>query len=373
MQSFQRMPYNHLIVEALERLTERAKQGKMSFFAYSMCEGALNSEDGYLGDTSNFHAGYYGLVHCAKRLMEGMERISPKEILDAAGNLYCYNMSMWPINHDFIAWLITVIMMQEQEGIPGPTKICFVWTRAEKSYGGVDEMYRREFFNSVMVPATKLFNVEIAPEAKEGRQVTRFTYGDIVDWARQGKSVPRIKVPDDVMADVARNLNGVQPVTITLRETRVKEWAHRNSSLTEWIKFAEYLQGRGEHVIFVRDYSNADEEITGFETMPTASRDFLVRAALYEHAKCNCFVSNGPATLGLFGSRPWLQFIHCDPGEYYVMNTPEWWWLNHGITKGDQFPWSAPNQRIVWEADTYEAMVKAWEETFPATYSEAAE
>lgn len=373
MQNFHRMPFNHLIVEALERLLDRAKQGRMSFFAYALCEGPSGSEDGYLGDTNNFTSGYYALQHCAKRIMDSLDRLSPKENLEAAGNLYRYDMSAFPINHDFIAWLVNVQMLQRKEGIAGPTKVCFVWTKAERVYGGVDELYRREFFNSVMAPACKLFDIEISPEAKEGRQVTRFTYGSIVDLVKEGQSVPRIQVPEALMEDMRRNLNGIEPVTITLREVQHKQWSHRNSSMTDWIKFAEYLQARGEHVIFLRDYTHADEEITGFETAPEASRDFLIRAALYENAKCNCFVSNGPASLSLFGSRPWLQFIHCDEGEYYLMNTPEWWWINHGITKGEQFPWSTPNQRIVWQADTYEAMVRAWEETFPIPVAEAAE
>lgn len=373
MQKFEKMPFNHLIVDATEKLLERMKEGKVSFFAYALCEGPHYSEDGYLGDTANFHAGHYALHHCAKRLMTAMENMYPKTNMLAPANLYAYDVSAEPINHDFIAWLITAIMMQRAEGAAGPTRVCFLRNVEEEKFGiGIDPAYRAMFCDNVMRPATKLFDVEITPEASGGRRFTRYTYGDIVKWAKQGQEVPRIKVPEPMMQAMAGNLKGVAPVTITLREVDTAQWSHRNSSLTDWLSFADYLQSRGEHVIFLRDHAKADEDITGFETMPAASKDFLVRAALYEQAKCNMFVSNGPHVLALFGSRPWLQFIHCDEGENYLQNTPGWWFVNHGISKGEQYPWSAPNQRIIWEADTYEAMVKAWEEVFPMLAAKAA-
>lgn len=374
MQPFEKMPFNSKIVEALEELLERVKEGRVSFFAYALCEGVHYSEDGYLGDTSCFHAGHYALHHCAKRLMTSMENLYPKTHMDAPANMYAYDMSAEPINHDFIVWMITAMMMQKQDGVEGPTKVCLIRNVDEQKFGTVfDPVYRDTFRDNVMLPAAQLFGVEVTPEAGTGRRFTVYTYRDIVKWARQGQEVPRIKVPEALMEDMRRNLDGVEPVTITLREVATKQWSHRNSSLTDWIRFAEYLEDRGEKVIFVRDYAKADEDITGFETMPAASKNFLVRAALYENAKCNMFVSNGPQVLALFGTRPWLQFIHCDEGEQYPMNTPQWWFVNHGISRGQQYPWSAPNQRIVWEADTFEAMVRAWEETFSVPVAEAAE
>lgn len=373
MQPFEKMPFNEMIVDVLEKLTARAKEGKMNFLAFSLCEGATYNEDGFLGDTSCFHSAHYGLMHCARRMMDNLDLIVPKENLAPPANLYAYDMSTDPSCHDFIPWMITSMMMQAREGVEGPTKLCFIRlsAEAEKNMGSaISAATREEFHRSVMVPATVLFDIEVTPEAKGGRRHAGYTYDKIVTWFREGTPVPRIKVPEALMEDMRSVLNGDEPVTITLREHR--HFTHRNSSLTDWLKFAEYLQDRGERVIILRDYAKADEDIVGFDTMPAASRDFSVRAALYESSKCNLFVSNGPSTLGLFGSRPWLQFIHCEEDERYPQNTPEWWWLNHGIHKGEQFPWSGPNQRIVWEADTFDAMVRAWEEMFPAKVAKVA-
>ncbi len=303
--------------------------------------------------------------------MERLDEACPDERSNEGrpADMYIYDVSKQSISHDFIAWLVTVKMLQAKElGKETKTRLCFL-KKQKEIY--VDAKYREGFFASVMVPALDLFDVERTAEATEGRKIDCCTYCDIVEMAKAGQSVPRIAVPEKLMADMQANLEGKQPVTITLREH--KHWQHRNSSTTDWLRFAHYLEERGEHVIFVRDYANADEDITGFETMPAASKNFLVRAALYENAKCNCFVSNGPATLGLFGNRPWLQFVDVRTDEEYEQNRPDWWLRNHGLAKGDQFPWSAPNQRIIWQPDTYEHMVAAWEETFPAAMAEAAE
>ncbi len=370
MQPFEKMPFNDTCVDTLEKLLDHAKKGRVNFVAYSICEGAQQGYDGFVGEMSAFYTGYYGLQRCSKRLMARLDEACPDERSNEGrpADMYVYDCSKSPISHDFIAWLVTVKMLQAKEGLLGRTKLCFLKKQREFY---VDQEYRAGFFASVMVPALELFDIERTPEAKEGRQIDMFTYCDIVEMAKAGQPVPRIAVPEKLMQDMQANLGGKQPVTITLREH--KHWQHRNSSTTDWLRFAHYLEDRGEHVIFVRDYANADEDITGFETMPAASKNFLVRAALYENAKCNLFVSNGPATLGLFGNRPWLQFVDVHADEEYVQNRPDWWQRNHGLVKGEQFPWSAPNQRIIWQPDTYEHMISAWEETFPVTMAEAAE
>jgi hypothetical protein len=366
---FEKMPFNDTCVETLEKLLDHAKKGRVNFVAFSICEGPLQGYDGFVGEMASFYTGYYGLQRCSKRLMARLDEACPVEqSIEGPPDCYTYDVSKEPISHDFIAWLVTVKMRQAGEGVLGKTKLCFL---KEKTEYYVDTEYRAGFFESVMVPALELFDVERSPDAKEGRRVDCYTYCDIVEMAKAGRPVPRITVPPKLLHDMQANLMGIQPVTITLREH--KHWEHRNSSMTDWLRFAGYLQDHGEHVIFVRDHSHADEDITGFETMPEASKNFLVRAALYENAKCNLFVSNGPATLGLFGGRPWLQFVDVRAEEEYPQNRPDWWLRNHGLAKGEQFPWSASNQRIIWQPDTYENMVAAWEEMFPVAMTEAAE
>lgn len=370
MQKFEKMPYNDVVVAELEMLLGIAKQGKINWFGYSMCEGPLHGYNNFVGEMGSYYAGHYGLIHCADRVKERLNQSpGPVPTRDAPANMWAYEVSAEPVAFDFIAWLVTVKMIQAQAGVEGPTKICFIRNKQADNF--VDPAYRAKFYETVMYPALRLFDCVQDKEAKEGRRNNVYTYKEMVGWSKRGQPVPRIAPPPDIMAGMRANLDGIEPVVITLREHH--HWTHRNSALTDWLKFAEYLHKRGEHVIFVRDYAKADEDIAGFDTMPVASRDLLVRAALYEHAKCNFFVSNGPATLGLFGSRPWIQFIECRDDEIYLQNTPQWWFLNHGIVPGEQFPWCAPNQRIVWKPDTLDAMIEAWEDVFPQMLTEAAE
>jgi hypothetical protein len=151
-------------------------------------------------------------------------------------------------------------------------------------------------------------------------------------------------------------------VTITLRESSY--WTHRNSNLAAWVQFAIDLKKAGERVIFVRDTEKADEQIDGFETCPIASSNILARFALYENSKANLFVSNGPATLALYGSKPWLQFTPVEKdGAPFMGNTPKFWRDSMGVPVGEQYPWSANNQRIVWlyEPETYEGIKWAYD------------
>lgn len=372
MQKFEKMPFNDVCVATIEALLERAKQGRISWLGYAVCEGPLSVDDAFVGDLQCFYSGHFGLQRCANRTMERLNHMAaPTTDLKGEPDSYCYEVSLEPICFDFIPWLINCKMIQAREGVKGPTRIHFLRNKSRDNFA--DPEYRSQFFETVMYPAIGLFGCVHDIEAgMKSRTVANYTYRPIVEAAEEGEEVPRIKVPTKTMEAMKEHLAGVEPVVITLREHRY--YTHRNSGLTDWLRFAEYLQERGEHVIFVRDFAHADEEITGFDTFPAASRDLHVRAALYEHAKCNLFVSNGPATLAVFGSRPWLQFIVCDVSErnHYLQNTPDWWFLQHGIGPGQQFPWSAANQRIVWKPDTYENMVEAWEQTFPAM-AEAAE
>src|SRR4029077_2544614 len=84
------------------------------------------------------------------------------------------------------------------------------------------------------------------------------------------------------------------------------------------------------------------------------------RMSLYDGAKCNLFVANGPATLAWFSDAPWLMFGKPDPNDHYFPNTPDGWKNFTGLDVGEQFPWARPDQRIVWEADRLDVLKQAW-------------
>jgi hypothetical protein len=235
---------------------------------------------------------------------------------------------------------------------------------------GVDSDYERalhtklraDFYENVIRPSLAFIGAIEDETAKDAPMFEYYTIKPIGDYARAGEHVPLLKPSADAILSVQEVLrDGPAPITITLREA--KQFEYRNSNITEWLKFAEYLGSQGERVIFIRDTANAAEEITGHLTCPAASIDLDVRLALYEAAKCNFFVSNGPWYLGVFGSKPWLMFVETNQLAPHHAETPQFYRQWHGIdpAKDEQFPWSTPAQRIIYKRDNFENIREAWE------------
>lgn len=133
--------------------------------------------------------------------------------------------------------------------------------------------------------------------------------------------------------------------------------------MAEWLRFAKYLKDKGYRVVFVRDTAKADEPVEGYDTYPKASRDLDIRCALYQQAVANLFVTNGPASLAIFGDKPFLLFMEIDDNSAYNASRAEYYRTCVGIDpdRDDQFPWSASNQRIIFKPDYYTHMVSNWE------------
>ncbi len=196
--------------------------------------------------------------------------------------------------------------------------------------------------------------------AVDGRVWTHFQSRNIVDMAKAGFEVPNFRAPAGNLEIMAHRYQFRKPVTITLREAGYDPL--RNSNMDAWLRFANYLKNKGEKVVFVRDTAQADVMIDGFDICNHASLGIHWRLALYESAKMNFFVSNGPAALCQFSDVPWLMFNRL-PGDdrSYEPNTPDFWREHMGIEIGSQFPWSRHDQRIVWATDDYDNLVDAWE------------
>lgn len=237
---------------------------------------------------------------------------------------------------------------------PGPLRVGFWLGRNGKTGLTGDHSQRDRMLENVCRPALRLIGAIEDPVATKGKFKEFFSYRDIVKACKDGETVPKFRS--------GLSLVGIIPgyVTITLREASY--WPERNSKLPEWIRFAHYLRQRGERVIFIRDTANANEPIEGFDTLPRASTDLLFRMSVYENAKCNLFVSNGPVSLGFFSNVPFLKFFSVDPNCIYNAGRPQYWTECAGISEGEQFPWLGPTQRLIWKPDFFTNLVVAWEE-----------
>jgi len=292
-----------------------------------------------------------GMETLIKKLEEYGENVTPPVYANPLpADYFPYNCARGSMNFDFIVALIDAEMRRVREGAPAPLKVHFWFGKDGKT--GLHTEGRRQFFDKVMRPALKIIGAVEDKAALEGVFKEFYLPKDIVAAAKQGEPVPRFRHPHKTI--LAENL-----VTITLREC--DEWPHRNSNLGAWSMFGEDLKKQGFYPLFVRDTARAFDTFEDFDTDPHASIDLLERCALYESAVANLFVANGPCTLALFGTRPWLTFIETFPdGHRYECNTPKFWREGQGIEVGSQFPWCSPLQRIVWAKDEYSTITGAW-------------
>jgi len=262
-----------------------------------------------------------------------------------------YNIATGPLSFDFIIWLVDAEMTRIREGAPAPLRVAF-WLGKQERLTPKRELW----LNNVFRPILTFVGAIEDDTAINGRHKELYVPRDIVAAYKAGEKLPVLRPP--------RVINpGKPPVTITLREA--DNWPYRNSNMEAWCRFAKQLMDLGEHVIFVRDTAKAHDPLPGFMTYPVASIDVGERFSLYECAKANLFVSNGPAGLTFFGSTPCLIFTPIEKDDcQFIANTP-WFWRNrNGIEMGEQWPWSQPNQRMVWQIDSYENIAKAWNEYF---------
>jgi hypothetical protein len=276
----------------------------------------------------------------------------PKEGLDAS--YHEYNLAIDPINYDFLVWLIDAEMIRRREGAAWPLRVGFSHEDELTEKG-------RRFWAAVHKPLMPLLGAVEDPDAIGGRKSAGFTPTNICIAAKRGEEVPLLHANREARSHVRAWLWGKpKPITITLREG--SHWKARNSNVEAWTKFARDLQRRGEHVVFVRDTEKANDPLEDFITYPSASFSIQPRMALYEEAKCNLFVSNGPGGLGIWSDRPYLYFIEAKRDEHYEPSNPEWWVRANGIGPGEQWPWATPSQKMIWKKDDYSNLCEAWEE-----------
>ena len=340
--------------------------------------GVLVNKD---GTPSVFHGGQCGLEFAAMGASE-LLKDDLKEILrrgiypdirpDSPANQVMYDCTRRPLAWDVWAVLIQAEMARVREDAPAPLRVGYWWGRQPEH--ALRTPWQRQCRDGLLKPFLPLLGAVEDPDvighARDMvESVFSTAYRPIVEAYRKGEQIPKVTVPEEARVAVKIALQqycGDQaPVTITLREAN--HVGFRNSKLEEWLLFAGWLKAQGQKVIFVRDTAKAEQQLAGEMTMPDASKHLLVRAALYEQAKCNLFVSNGPAMLPVFMDCPWLMVnALTDERSDFTVNTTLGWEKSTGIPAGGQWPWAKPNQRIVWQEDKFEHIRRAWEEHIDA-------
>jgi hypothetical protein len=358
---------NDAAVTVIDQCASLVHEGEAAFVACIMVK-----------DTSELvtiHGGKPGLEFTAMGGAEMLKdilkdelkkRSRPPEVQEPLGNCYYWNCTLMPLAFDFLPALLQAEMRRRRKKAPSPLRIGFFWGANPNST--LRTPWQKQCYEGLLLQMPQLIGGIVDPLAVSGGQnmgetASTTSFFPIVEAYNNGEDIPKIVATEAAVKDVRKiikqQFGGQAPVTITLRETDHHPW--RNSVIPEWILFAEWLKERGEKVIFLRDTKYADEELRGQITCPPASKNLHFRVALYQEAKCNLFVSNGPAMLPVFMDCPWLFFnAMADERKDFYVGTTDGWERSTGIPVNGQWPWAKPMQRIVWHEDKFEHMTAAW-------------
>src|SRR5580692_5762080 len=99
------------------------------------------------GDLRSFHVGFFALDHL-QNVMRNYAMVAAQPIADqkSPANKLLYDVSMEPICHDFIIWVVTAIMSLRREGIAGPLQISLAKRNDVHEYRTQRDMPSRDAF-----------------------------------------------------------------------------------------------------------------------------------------------------------------------------------------------------------------------------------
>ena len=161
---------------------------------------------------------------------------------------------------------------------------------------------------------------------------------------------------------LSTHCQGKIPVSITLRNSDFHP--QRNSNLAEWGKALARLDTERYWPVIIRDSDSADKALPSSLSMYTcfdlALYSIPMRMALYESCALNLFVSQGTAHLAYFSQQcSFLVFKILNPA---ASTANEEFLIKNGFIPGEQMPFFNETQRFVWEDDSADAIVAAFDD-----------
>lgn len=359
MQPIEKHPYsdtpNQSAQACISKVQAKVNQGHVKFVAVVCVYSSTAVDWDFAGSSGGEFAAIFGCGELRREIRDVLRDRRQPLNLSAPANRWVWNTADDPMSFDFHECLLRAELIRAQEQAPFPLRVHFHHPEPLNPK-------QQTFLDNVMRPMLTLIGaVEEEFLGLGARKMGgNYSYKPLLQAWKEGITLPTLHAPAKARLHISNEIGVTRPVTITLREAQ--EGAYRNSNLDEWIKFAEWLDNRCERVIFVRDTSKAEIPLRGFQLAPQCSKNLLLRMALYEHAKMNFFVSNGPVVLCWFSSAPWIMIHAISSSDPSVCNQPEGWENGTGIMEGEQFPFSNPlNQRIMWGPETCETMIASWE------------
>ena len=154
------------------------------------------------------------------------------------------------------------------------------------------------------------------------------------------------------------NLFGDDVITIHLRTSHFQ--TERNSNLDEWYKVSQELKRLKFRPIIIPDFDDCMKSRIftkyDWEVFEPAAYEIDLRLALGEKAINNLTVNHGATIAVTHSDCAYIQFKYAT--ESIKATSTAQHKLNFQMDYGDSFKWAAPNQRLIWEADDANIILK---------------
>lgn len=243
-----------------------------------------------------------------------------------------YDLGVMPTTFDFAAFSVIAKSL-------GAEEVAFIYNGyiSQKKY---PEDYAWRRWANICIPICRLAGLKYRLTPHSEGFTHWYHYGS-VNAVSQVTEIKKLKLPESIGPQQGKY------VTVTLRDSIRNKW--RDSSLPDWKKFIEYLQ-KYHKVEILMDCEFAPMSIE-------------YRMSLYTGAEMNFGASNGPKALCHFSDAPYITSnIIPRSGPDDVRERFIKYMSNGGFPIGSQFNFKNKDQLLVWEPDTYETLVKSYEQ-----------
>lgn len=284
-----------------------------------------------------------------------------------------YDLEYGPVSFDFVTWLVRAMKERDRIGANG---LHVVIVPKEDGLGGFsrhwgkhDEHAARWRLWHIVVAACPLASatVTVAASRFQAQNISRFAgswwpegkahfMGPLVDAGRKGEAIPKLRATEAARHYVEEWLAPVNAPVITTTLRKQDTDPARNSDATAWAAFETWVVERGYAVVRLDDTHLALGQGRGY-----AELDPDLRLALYEQAAMNFIGNNGPQELLKFSAAP-----------YRIVGLGLESWREHfrkyfHMEYGEQLPWAGPQQRLVYEPDTFDVLKREFDAWASAT------
>jgi hypothetical protein len=288
-----------------------------------------------------------------------------------------YDLEHGPVSFDFVTWLVRamkeqvecdcerlhIVIVPKENGLGG----------FSRNWGKHDEHAARWRLWHIMVAACPLAGatVTVASTRSQAEDMSdppgRFWWpqgkahfmGPLVTAARRGEAIPKLRATEAARRYVAAWLESENATgkTITLTMRKQDTDPGRNSDVGAWYELDNRIRNTGRLFPVLLDDTN--EALAGGRGYAELDPD--LRLALYEQAAMNFIGNNGPQELLKFSAAP-----------YRIVGLGLEEWREHfrkyfHMEYGQQLPWAGPQQRLVYEPDTFEVLKREFEAWASAT------